>query len=158
MLDFQHIIQINDLQDNTLVMMSRSQLWQGLVFRARHPEKFNKALHCQSTETQDNRFVRKVSAGESSFEEQVILTPEIKIETNTVPRRDQIHAESSVIIEEPEPGALFVRFTYRRDLDGEDSQVEVGEYLKSAYVQLDRDAIAMIRLLAESESLTKSLN
>ena len=39
-----------------------------------------------------------------------------------------------------------------------DSQVDVGEHLKSAYVQVDRDAIAMIRMLAESRMFDQAIN
>ena len=42
-----------------------------------------------------------------------------------------------------------MRFTYRRELE-EDGSVDVGEHLQSAYLQTDRDAIALIRSLAES--------
>lgn len=86
------------------------------------------------------------------------MTPNLKIETCTMPGIEQIFAESSTLIEEPEPDSLFVRFSYRRDLDASENEVQIAEYLKSAYVQLDRDAVAMIRLLAQSESLNNSFN
>jgi len=34
----------------------------------------------------------------------------------------------------------------------------VGEHLKAAYVQIDRDAIAMIRMLAESDLFDQTIN
>jgi hypothetical protein len=34
----------------------------------------------------------------------------------------------------------------------------VGEHLKAAYVRVDRDAIAMIRMLAESRRLGQLIN
>jgi hypothetical protein len=71
---------------------------------------------------------------------------------------EQIEAESEARIEEPQAGYLFVRFRYKRELNEDDERVNVEEHLKSAYVQMDRDAIAMIRLLAESELFDQSLN
>jgi hypothetical protein len=50
-----------------------------------------------------------------------------------------------------------VRFTYRRELE-DDGSDEVGEHLKSAYLQTDRDAIALIRTLAESGLFGQSIN
>jgi hypothetical protein len=51
-----------------------------------------------------------------------------------------------------------VRFSYKRELDDNDSLVDVGEHLKAAYVQIDRDAIAMIRMLAESDLFDQTIN
>ena len=70
----------------------------------------------------------------------------------------QISAESITRIEEPEAGALFVRFSYKRDLHSHNEQVNIGEHLKAAYVQIDRDAIALIRMLAESRQFDRLTN
>lgn len=158
MLDFQHVIQVNDLDDDTAPVLERSELWQGLVLRAREPQRFNTSVQCVSSVVQDNQFIRQISAGAAKFEEQVVLTPELKIETTTVAGLDQIFAHSSALIEEPEPNSLFVRFRYQRDLEAGDQQVQVAEYLKSAYVQLDQDAIVMIRMLAQRKSLANSID
>lgn len=158
MLDFQHIIQVNDLEDENVLVLSRSQLWQGLVLRARSPEKFNDALQCQSSDIEDNQFVRRISAGQVNFQELVLLTPNLRIETSTVPTMEQIFATSCALIEEPELNSLFVRFSYRRDLELSENQGDIAEYLKAAYVQLDRDAVAKIRMLAINESFNTSVN
>ena len=50
-----------------------------------------------------------------------------------------------------------MRFSYRRDLD-EDGSVDVGEHLKSAYLQTDRDAIGLIRMLAQSGMFGQAIN
>lgn len=158
MLEFEHIVQVNDLSNSSIVAITRSQLWQGLVLRARNPEKFNHGLQCQSEELRDNEFVRIIEAGDSKFCEKVILTPEQKIHTSTLSDLDQLQAESTTRIEEPESGYLFVRFSYRRELPQHTEQVDVAEHLKSAYVQVDRDAIAMIRMLAESRLFDEPIN
>ena len=149
MLEFEHIVQVNDLSDASLSVLTRSQLWQGLVLRARSPDKFVEGLQCASEQISSNEFMRTVQAGASSFREKVVLYPQEKICTRTIADPNQISAESTTRIEEPEAGSLFVHFSYRRDLDGHDQQVDVSEHLKAAYVQVDRDAIAMIRMLAE---------
>ncbi len=53
---------------------------------------------------------------------------------------------------------MFVRFIYRRELVDTSEQVDVAEHLKSAYVQVDRDAIALIRMLAESQLFDQPIN
>ena len=158
MLEFEHIVQVNDLNDASIKQISRSQLWRGLEMRARTPQKFNRSLDCQAKPLGENEFLRTINVGGSTFCEHVILYPEQKICTSTIAERDQILAESTTSIEEPEAGSLFVRFCYKRELDENDQQINVGEHLKSAYVQVDLDAIAMIRMLAESELLDQSIN
>lgn len=156
MLDFQHIIQVNDLNNANVAMINRSQLWQGLLLRAREPQRFNESLQCVSSALADNQFTRRVSAGDAAFEERVVLTPNVKIETSTVASPDQISAKSFTLIEEPEPNSLFVRFRYQRDLDAGSQEMQVAEFLKSAYVQLDRDAVDMIRMMAHNGSFISS--
>lgn len=158
MLEFEHIVQVNDPGNAGITSLTRNQLWQGLVLRARKPEKFNHSLQCTSEELGGNEFVRTIDAGNSSFRERVVLYPQEKICTMTITGLQQIRAESTTCIEEPESGCLFVRFTYKRELDTSDDSVDVEEHLKAAYVQIDRDAIAMIRLLAESELFNQSVN
>lgn len=158
MLEFEHIVQVNDLNDDSITDLSRQQLWQGLVLRARNPEKFNRSLSCETESVDDSEFLRTISVGETRFCERVILYPEDKIHTSTITDIPQIEAESITTIEEPESGFLFVRFRYKRDIDQYDEQVDVAEHLKSAYVQVDRDAIAMIRMLAETSLFDQMIN
>lgn len=158
MLEFEHIVQVNDLSDTTVTPLTRHQLWQGLLLRARHPDKFNQSLQCQTEPVSENEFTRYIQAGQTLFCEQVILSPEKKICTKTIGAESIMDAESTARIEEPEKDALFVRFSYRRQLEPDDGEVDVGEHLKSAYVQIDRDAIAMIRVLAESELFDQTVN
>ncbi|NKB34805.1 MAG: DUF1857 family protein [Pseudomonadales bacterium] len=158
MLEFEHIVQVNDLNNESIAVLTRNQLWQRLLLRARNPDKFNHALRCKSEKLEENEFIRNIEAGGTSFCERVVLYPEQKICTKTIAEFEQINAQSTTFIEEPDSGALFVRFCYKRDLDVSDERVDVGEHLKAAYVQLDREAIAMIRLLAESELFDQTIN
>ena len=85
-------------------MLTRSQLWQGLVLRARSPDKFVPGLQCAAEKISGNEFMRTIKAGQSSFRESVILYPDEKICTRTVAGPTQISAESITHIEEPEAG------------------------------------------------------
>ena len=151
MLEFEHLVQVNDPNNANLTLISREELWQGLVLRARNPQKFNRSLECTTKTLGHNEFLRTIKVGNSRFCEHVVLYPDQKIHTSTIAEIDQIIAQSMTCIEEPESGFLFVRFSYERELEESNQEVDIGEYLKSAYVQADRDAIAMIRMLAESK-------
>ncbi len=158
MLEFEHLVQVNDLNDANLTPISREALWQGLELRARNPRKFNRSLECIVKPLGHNEFLRTIKVGNSRFCEHVLLYPEQKIHTSTIAEIDQITAQSVTCIEEPESGFLFVRFSYKRELEESNQEVDVGEHLKSAYVQVDRDAIAMIRILAESKLFDQASN
>ncbi|MEX0964649.1 MAG: AtaL-like protein [Pseudohongiellaceae bacterium] len=157
MLKFEHIIQVNDPTNEDISPLTRSQLWEGLVLRARRPDKFNNSLSVSIEEFAEDEFERIIEVGETKFYERVMLYPDVSIHTQTLEEYNQIDAESITRLEEPEEGYLFARFSYRREVD-EDEKVNVGEHLKSAYLQTDRDAIALIRLLAESGLFGNSIN
>lgn len=158
LLEFEHIVQVNDLGNESITAITRQQLWEGLVLRARSPEKFNPGLRCDSEDIINNEFQRTIKAGEASFREKVVLRPQQQICTETTAEYDQINAQSTTSIEEPQAGSLFVRFQYKRDLDENTDLVDVGEHLKAAYVQMDREAISLIRMLAESNALGAAIN
>ncbi len=155
MLEFEHIVQINDPEDSRIKPMSRADLWNGLLLRARDPGKFNAALSCRLTDVSRNEFIRHVQAGDMEFRERVTLTHQEKIETVTAGADQPIYAESITSIEEPARGYLFVRFIYRRDMEDTSEGHMIGEHLKSAYFHTDIDAIALIRMLAEDELLNQ---
>ena len=158
MLEFEHIVQVNDLNNDTIAVLSRAQLWRGLVLRAQQPDKFNQSLSCSYKSLSENEFLRTISAGESSFYERVVLTPQVKIHTGTTGDSQQKSSESTAEIEEPEPNSLFIRFIYKRELGDSNSEIDIGEHLKSVYVQIDRDAIAMIRVMAENNLFDQAIN
>lgn len=145
LLRFEHLIQINDPADSRVPLISRDALWQGLVYRARYPDHFNPALESVLQPLSDTRFVRVLSAGEMKLRDEVTLVPDLEIHTLIDGRSQAIHAESTTRIEEPEPGFLFVRFSYCRDSISNQGGLDADEFLKSAYLQNDREAITMIR-------------
>jgi len=154
LLEFEHLVEINDLDDEKLPVISREDLWQGLLFRARYPGHFNPAIQSEIQDETDTRFVRILSAGPMRLRDEVTLIPETEIRTLIDGQTQDIHAESITRIEEPEPGRLFVRFTYRRDSISEQGGMDADAYLKSAYLQNDREAIAILKqMLADGWGL-----
>lgn len=156
LLEFEHIIQVNDLNLPELAVLSREVLWQGLVYRASYPGHFNAALKCRLEPDTERRFVRHIEVGELQLRDEVTLVPMQEIRTLIDGRTQAIHAESITIIEEPEPAQLFVRFCYRRDSIDEEGGLNADAFLKQAYLQQDRDAIIIIRQMAEKNQLTVS--
>ncbi|MBU2097333.1 MAG: DUF1857 family protein [Gammaproteobacteria bacterium] len=144
LLEFEHLIQINDPADSRVPDLSRDALWQGLVFRAKYPQHFNPALESELHTLSELEFVRILSAGDMCLRDRVTLVPDLEIHT-AIEAQQSLFAKSITRIEEPEPGFLFVRFMYQRDSISDQGGLDADDYLKSAYLQNDRDAIAMIR-------------
>lgn len=153
LLEFEHIVQVNDLSQPELAVLSREVLWQGLVYRVSYPDHFNPALSCRLEPESETRFVRHIGAGELQLRDQVMLVPMQEIRTVINGQTQAMHAESVATIEEPEPGQLFVRFSYRRDSIGAEGGINADVFLKEAYLQQDRDAIIIIRQMAANNQL-----
>jgi len=148
MLEFQHIIQINDPDDPKVPSMSRQQLWEGLVFRTKYPDHFNPAVSSTIEQFTQDGFVRKLSFGQGHLRDRVIILDNEEIRTTPADSEQALFAESITRIEEPVPGYLFVRFHYRRDAPPASDGIDVAEYLKAAYVENDREAISLLRKFA----------
>lgn len=156
LLEFEHIIQVNDLSKPELPVLGRDVLWQGLVYRASYPDHFNPALSCRLEPHSDDYFIRYIEVGELALRDEVTLVPMQEIRTLIDGNTQSMHAESVALIEEPEPDQLFVRFSYRRDSIGMEGGLNADAYLKEAYLQQDRDAIIVIRQMAANNQLTGS--
>ena len=148
-LEFEHIIQVNDPRQSQLPTMTRTQLWEGLLFRTRYPGHFNPSLSTTLEQVSTTQFIRHLRFGEDSLRDVVSLRPEQEIETRTDASAGQMFAHSITRIEEPAPGHLVVRFYYCRDSGNEQAGLDVDSYLKAAYLQSDRDAIVELRRFAQ---------
>ena len=148
MLEFQHIIQINDPEDPKIPPMSRQQLWNGLVFRSKYPEIFTPALHSTIEHHTEDGFIRKLTFGQGHLRDRVIFVDEKEIQTTPADEQPALFAQSVTTIEEPVPGYLFVRFLYRRDSPPASDGIDVEEYLKAAYIENDREAVSLLRKFA----------
>lgn len=148
MLEFQHIIQITDPEDPKIPSMSREQLWDGLVFRSKHPEHFTPSLTSTIEQYTDDGFVRKLNFGQGHLRDRVILVDKEEIRTTPADEQQPLFAQSITRIEEPVPGYLFVRFLYKRDAPAVSDGIDVAEYLKAAYVENDREAVSLLRKFA----------
>lgn len=154
LLEFEHIIQVNDLNQPELTVLSRDILWQGLVYRASYPGHFNPALNCRLEPDTERRFVRHIEVGELQLRDEVTLVPMQEIRTLIDGQTQALHAESIATIEEPEPLQLFVRFRYKRDSISVEGGLDADAFLKEAYLQQDKEAIIIIRQMAENNQLT----
>ena len=157
---FTHLVEIN-MPSNPLVMMiTREQLWRGLVLRAEKPTLFVLGLDdCEITARSNGELSRTLRFGSLQIHDRVRFTPQ-KLVHYHVPQQASIPASDlTMTIEEPQPGALFVRFEYddHNDTHETDEESFYNDFRREAYKEADIDTIRTIRELAQQGRLDAPL-
>ena len=149
---FEHIVQINDLTKPELPVLTRFQIWEGLVLRARRPDKFLVGVEDYEILKQEPAYMKRCLQlpGLQVFDE-VTFWPEARVEYRTLPTDTVPAAHLVMDIEEPEPESLFVRFSYHTpSIENRGDSMPYDQYLREAYVATDVETIQIIRQLAET--------
>lgn len=153
-MQFNHLIEINDLLNPLIDALSREQLWRGLVLRAEAPQLFIPYLdECTLHERSDERLSRSLRYDKLVVHDHVTFSPQSTVRYD-VPAQGEIAASSLVMtIEEPQPGALFVRFEYDDGRNADAAEAFFDEFRRSAYEEADIDTVRVIRQLAQEGRL-----
>lgn len=147
---FEHIVQINDLTKPELPILSRFEIWEGLVLRARRPDKFLVGVDDFEILEQDATYLKRcVQLPGLEVVDEVKFFPEARIEYRTLPTDDVGPATLVMDIEEPEPESLFIRFRYHADsIENRGDAMPYDQFLHQAYVATDIETVQIIRDLA----------
>jgi hypothetical protein len=153
MLKFEHLIEVNDLANPLQSPLSRESLWFGLLCRAEDARAFLPGLEaCTIIERSDTLLVRDLHFGAAVIRDRVTFSPMQWICFESEANEQHAGGSLTITIEEPEAGALFLRFRYHTTLP-EGAGDEDGQYagfIRSAYHQSDIDTVRVIRMIAES--------
>jgi hypothetical protein len=156
MMRFEHIIEINDPWQHGLQRLTAAQLWRGLLLRVRHPEWFLEALEsARVTEPVPGIFDRELEYGAFRVQDRVRVDDDLRIEIGIVSPPDMVGTKLIIQPEAPAPGALIVRFLYTTTGNRLDADLTAAEQRarEGAWLNADRDAIALIRRLAAAGML-----
>ncbi|MCM0613008.1 DUF1857 family protein [Marinobacter sediminum] len=149
---FEHIVQVNDLTKRELPILTRFQIWEGLVLRARRPDKFLVGVDEYEILEREPAYMKRCLElpGLQVFDE-VRFFPETRIEYRTLPTDTVPGATLVMDIEEPEPESMFIRFRYHAaSIETGGDAMPYDQYLHQAYVATDIETIKIIRELAET--------
>jgi hypothetical protein len=157
---FEHLVEINDPLMPLLPVVSRQQLWRGLIRRAERPTEFVLGLvdattHRRQESDGELRLTRTLDFGPFQVRDEVVLSGEYLSVTHTQAAAAYPASRLTIRIEEPQPGRLFLRFTYA-SAPADDPEVldEATTRLRNqAYESADIDTVVRIRELAESGAL-----
>ena len=149
---FEHLIEINDPLNPLVDVLTRDQIWRGLVLRAEAPMLFVPHLDdCRLFDRSPNAVSRSLRYGELVIEDRVEFLPQQEIRYLVAAQKDIAESSLMMTIEEPEPDVFFVRFEYD---DGNDPATDAAnamynDFRRSAYEESDIDTIRIIRQLAQ---------
>lgn len=152
---YEHLVAVNDPTNPTLALLTRSQLWRGLMLRVESPQLFNPHIETVSIlDRSDVLIVREMDFGNLLVRDHIHLHTEHEIHYDTQPGGQHLGGSLKLGIEEPEADFLLVRFTYDTPTPDDDPQAkELNAYLKEMWRQMDVDSIVKIRELAETGRL-----
>ncbi|MDX1755493.1 MAG: AtaL-like protein [Marinobacter sp.] len=146
-MQFEHVVQVNDLVDRLTPNLTRSELWEGLVLRATKPEYFLIGLGEYQLEWQEDQSLkRSLELPGVVVDDRVTFQEANFVHYNIVPTATVASGSLTMTIEEPEPESLFVRFSYcARYLEniGDDHPYDL--FAQQAYIAADIDTIHIIR-------------
>lgn len=147
-MQFQHLIEINDPLNPLIEPLTREQLWRGLMLRAESPTLFVPWLDECTLDERDGEILRRTLRYDALLiQDQVTFSPQTSVRYD-VPAQADIPQSSLIMrIEEPQPGALFVRFEYAVAKTDDEMDAFYNEFRRSAYQESDIDTIRVIRQL-----------
>lgn len=147
---FSHLVQVNATVDPSVTLLSREQLWQGLVKRAEKPLYFVYGLdECHILNRGPDSMLRELRFGSLTVHDRVYFVPPNEVRYEIEPSATMPGGTLTMRIEEPQPGELFVRFDYELKVQSGRVEDYYNEFRKSAYVEADIDTVRAIRELAE---------
>jgi len=153
---FEHLIEVNDLANPLQEPLTREELWFGLLCRAEDARAFLPGLEaCHIVERSDDGLVRDLHFGHTVIRDHVNFKTLDWICFESEATDEHAGGSLKISIEEPEAGALFLRFCYQTTLpEGAGSENgRYAEFVRSAYHQSDVDTVRVIRMIAVSGGL-----
>ena len=155
-MNFEHLVEVNDLADPQQDVLTREELWFGLLCRAEDARAFLPGLEaCNIVERREGELVRDLHFGHAIVRDRVSFKTMEWICFESEANDEHAGGSLTISIEEPEAGSLFLRFRYRTTLP-EGAGSEDGryvEFVRSAYHQSDVDTVRVIRMIAASGGL-----
>ncbi len=155
-MNFEHLIQINDLQNPLIETLDRTQVWAGLMRRVEDATPFLPGLQrCTVVERHAGHLLRELDFGAAVIHDKVTMAEGEWVRFDILPSAQHAGGSLTIRIEEPEAGALFLRFSYATTfaIDPNSEDRAYIEYVKSAYHQSDVDCVQIIRMLASGGTL-----
>lgn len=136
-------------------LMSRDELWRGLMYRAEDATHFLPGLEaCVILKRGDCVLLRRLDFGKASIEDRVTWSRFEWMCFEVTPTEAHAGGTLKITIEEPAEDHLFLRFAYATTLGevANDEDAAYAEFVKSAYHESDIETVRVIRTLLAGET------
>lgn len=151
---FEHLIEVNHLEDPRADVLSREQLWNGLLLRAKAPSLFIPHMDGFAiVEESDNNLTRTLDFGKFKVNDKVEFVPMEKLRFHIPAQGDIMESRLEITIEEPFPDRFFLRFIYEDSAAEEGPEAMYNDFRRSAYKEMDVDSMRLIRQFASQGRL-----
>lgn len=147
MINVSRSLKVNAPEESGGINLNRSQVWEGLVSKARNAVPFVSAItECNVVEDKGNTFIREVVLHGERLQELVILTEEQQVEF--VRLSGNARGIIKNVIEEVD-GELHLRFAFDFSLPGvpagSEKEVEFSNGMQNSYLGAVRSTLQAIR-------------
>jgi hypothetical protein len=153
---YEHLVEVNDAANPLVEALTREELWFGLLCRAEDPRAFLPGLEgCEIVARGESSLRRVLRFGQAVIRDQVSFEAMEWVRFESEATAEHAGGSLTISIEEPQAGALFLRFRYVTTLPEGSASGEgrYAEFVKSAYRESDIDTVRVIRMIAESARL-----
>ena len=150
---FEHLVEINHLGNPLQALLTRQQLWQGLLHRVEDARLFLPGLEaCVIVDRGEQTLTRRLEFGNAVIEDRVTFEPEQWVCFTVIGTSSHAGGTLTISIEAPDPALpeqLFLRFAYATTLGEQqnDEDAAYAEFVKSAYYESDLETVRVIRTL-----------
>jgi hypothetical protein len=145
----EHIVRINDATIPKGAWLTREQLWLGLAATMREPGTHDDSIDdCTTTHQTGDTLELRVARGHTTVLHTITQRPPDALSLRSLCQATGESATLDISIEEPAPGALFVRFAFELPDSASEDSVEEGNARRAAYEAYARDIVRSARRLA----------
>ena len=149
---YEHLVRLNDAA-LPVTPLSREQVWEGLIGRVRFPERYDPMITALEVHfCHDGIWHRHYRRAGVEIKDRATAHEHSLVTFVTLSPAEFRSSSHAIALEEPGPGALFLRVTY--DVRGSGkipTEAEAGA-LRAAYHQADLEFVKRLRDLSLSES------
>jgi hypothetical protein len=145
----EHIVRINDVTIPMSAWLTREQLWIGLAATMREPGTHDESIDaCTIISRTADALELRIARGHATVLQTITHRPPNAIRVDSQCEASGESATLEILIEEPAPGALFVRFAFELPDSASEDSAEEGNARRAAYEAYARDIVRSARRLA----------
>jgi hypothetical protein len=148
---FEHLVTINEPGIPLVDVLSREQVWSGLMQRVEDARPFLPGLdHCHILVRGEAHVERRLQFGSAQVHDRALFAASDWVRFETPATVQHGGGVLTIRIEEPGPGWLVLRFIYETEhaVGAEDEDAAYEDYLRQAYEAADVDTVRVLRELA----------